>query len=136
MTKQNKSNNVTFKTLNIFNYFTTWIAIWFVLYLTKIFKYNPIIAYIFILYPTMYMLYIYVKNNKDNFTKRFIIIFFSIMTHYIPLIYLYMKYEIEFKIELIFIYLILMNLYLCYLKINKLNVNVIYTNIYFNNELI
>ena len=84
----------------------------------------------------MYMLYIYVKNNKDNFTKRFIIIFFSIMTHYIPLIYLYMKYEIEFKIELIFIYLILMNLYLCYLKINKLNVNVIYTNIYFNNELI
>ena len=136
MTKQNKSNNVTFKTLNIFNYFTTWIAIWFVLYLTKIFKYNPIIAYIFILYPTMYMLYIYVKNNKDNFTKRFIIIFFSIMTHYIPLIYLDMKYEIEFKIELIFIYLILMNLYLCYLKINKLNVNVIYTNIYFNNELI
>jgi len=129
-------STATFKNLNLLNYFTIWITIWFILFINNIVKYNPIIPYILIIYPTLYMLYVYIKENKDNNLKRIIIILVSILIHYVPLIYLYLNYEINIRVDIIIITLILINLYLIYVKYSNLDVNKIYNDIYLNNKLI
>lgn len=133
---KNKNIPLDFKNLNIFNYFTIWITIWFLLFINKNIKYNPIIPYISILYPTLYILYIYIKYNKDKLYKEFKIVILSILMHYVPLIYLYIYYKVEIKVTELFIYLIMINLYFIYLRINNLDINKIYSDIYFNNNLL
>ena len=129
-------NTATIRTLNLFNYFTIWITIWFILFTNNIVKYNPIIPYILIIYPTLYMLYMYIKNNNDSKLKQCIIILVSIIIHYVPLIYLYLNYETNIRVDVIIITLILINLYLIYVKHRGLDVNKIYNDIYLNNKLI
>ena len=128
-------STATFKNLNLLNYFTIWITIWFILFINNIVKYNPIIPYILIIYPTLYMLYVYIKDNKDTNLKRFITISASILMHYVPLIYLYLNYETNIRVDSIIITLILINLYLIYTKNKNLDMNKIYNDIYFNNKL-
>jgi len=129
-------STATFKNLNLLNYFTIWITIWFILFINNIIKYNPIIPYILIIYPTLYMLYVYIKNNNDSKLKQFIIILVSIIIHYVPLIYLYLNYETNIRVDVIIITLVLINLYLIYVKHRDLDVNKIYNDIYLNNKLI
>ena len=129
-------STATFKNLNLLNYFTIWITIWFILFINNIIKYNPIIPYILIIYPTLYMLYVYIKNNNDSKLKQFIIILVSIIIHYVPLIYLYLNYETNIRVDVIIITLVLKNLYLIYVKHRDLDVNKIYNDIYLNNKLI
>lgn len=129
-------NTATLGTLNLFNYFTIWITIWFILFTNNIVKYNPIIPYILIIYPTLYMLYMYIKNNNDSKLKQSIIILVSIIIHYVPLIYLYLNYETNIRVDVIIITLVLINLYLIYVKHRGLDVNKIYNDIYLNNKLI
>ena len=129
-------NTATIRTLNLFNYFTIWITIWFILFTNNIVKYNPIIPYILIIYPTLYMLYMYIKNNNDSKLKQSIIILVSIIIHYVPLIYLYLNYETNIRVDVIIITLVLINLYLIYVKHRGLDVNKIYNDIYLNNKLI
>lgn len=129
-------NTATIRTLNLFNYFTIWITIWFILFINNIIKYNPIIPYILIIYPTLYMLYVYIKNNNDSKLKQSIIILVSIIIHYVPLIYLYLNYETNIRVDVIIITLVLINLYLIYVKHRGLDVNKIYNDIYLNNKLI
>ncbi len=128
-------STATFKNLNLLNYFTIWITIWFILFINNIVKYNPIIPYILIIYPTLYMLYVYIKDNKDTNLKRFITISASILMHYVPLIYLYLNYETNIRVDSIIITLILINLYLIYTKNKNLDINKIYNDIYLNNKL-
>jgi hypothetical protein len=128
-------STATFKNLNLLNYFTIWITIWFILFINNIVKYNPIIPYILIIYPTLYMLYVYIKDNKDTNLKRFITISASILMHYVPLIYLYLNYETNIRVDSIIISLILLNFYLIYTKSKNLDMNKIYNDIYFNNKL-
>jgi len=129
-------STATFKNLNLLNYFTIWITIWFILFINNIIKYNPIIPYILIIYPTLYMLYVYIKNNNDSKLKQCIIILVSIIIHYVPLIYLYLNYETNIRVDVIIITLVLINLYLIYVKHRGLDVNKIYNDIYLNNKLI
>ena len=84
-------------------------------------------------------------NSVNNFIKYILnkklfssvlIITLSILTHYVPLVYLFLKYGTNFRIHELFIYLILMNLYLIYLKKKNLCVNKIYNYVYLKNELI
>tara|TARA_B100000900_G_scaffold416191_1_gene449889 strand:- start:10237 stop:10632 length:396 start_codon:yes stop_codon:yes gene_type:complete len=128
-------STATFKNLNLLNYFTIWITIWFILFINNIVKYNPIIPYILIIYPTLYMLYVYIKDNKDTNLKRFITISASVLMHYVPLIYLYLNYETNIRVDSIIITLILINLYLIYTKNKNLDINKIYNDIYLNNKL-
>ena len=55
--------------------------------------------------------------------------------HYVPLIYLYLNYETNIRVDSIIITLILINLYLIYTKNKNLDMNKIYNDIYFNNKL-
>ena len=81
------------------------------------------------------MLYVYIKDNKDTNLKRFITISASILMHYVPLIYLYLNYETNIRVDSIIITLILINLYLIYTKNKNLDINKIYNDIYLNNKL-
>ena len=81
------------------------------------------------------MLYVYIKDNKDTNLKRFITISASILMHYVPLIYLYLNYETNIRVDSIIISLILLNFYLIYTKSKNLDMNKIYNDIYFNNKL-
>jgi len=129
-------NTANLQNFYIFNYFTIWITIWFLLFINNIIKYNPFITYVAMIYPTLYILYMYIRYNNDNLYKQFVIITLSILTHYVPLVYLFLKYGTNFRIHELFIYLILMNLYLIYLKKKNLCVNKIYNDVYLKNELI
>ena len=133
---KDKNTTANLQNLNPFNYFTIWITIWFLLFINNIIKYNPFITYVAMIYPTLYMLYMYIRYNDDKLYKQFSVISFSLLTHYVPLIYLFLTYGVKFTIAELFIYLILMNLYLIYVKKNNLTVNKIYNDIYFKNELI
>ena len=84
-------NTATIETFHIFNYFTIWLLFWFILYILKIINNNPYLIYILMIYPTLIMLYEYLKYNNDNLRKKIIIISTSIITHYGPLIYLIHK---------------------------------------------
>ena len=133
---KDKNTTANLQNLNPFNYFTIWITIWFLLFINNIIKYNPFITYVAMIYPTLYILYMYIRYNNDNLYKQFVIITLSILTHYVPLVYLFLKYGTNFRIHELFIYLILMNLYLIYLKKKNLCVNKIYNDVYLKNELI
>ena len=110
-------NTANYKNFNIFNYFTTWCNIWFILYKLKIVNNNPLFAYVSMIIPTLYMLikYIKLKYTEDKFYKFIIIISTSIIMHYIPLIYLLYHNHNYFNIQILFISLILLNIYLCFI---------------------
>jgi hypothetical protein len=126
----------------MYEIFSYWIFIWFILYYIGLIKYNPlfilIVGYILTLGELIYM--IFMKISYYNFMKYFII---NIIIKFIPILLLLIKFNFQVNIKQIDIYisiLLILIYFLIMIMINKnpyiyykMMINT-YINTYINNN--
>ena len=108
----------------IYNCFSYWVYIWFVLYYFKLINISPIIVFILFLFLLTDLIN-YITNNK--FTNVVLVrIYIIILIHHIPLIYLIndlrnkTKKEKDIILKKILFYLVLIGIiYIIYLGIHN-----------------
>ena len=137
MSKDNKKEETsTITNINIINYYTIWCFIWYILFKLKIINYTPLYIYLLIFIPATVILIQYISISTDKLYKYYTIIILSIVFHYLPIVDLLKNHSPNIlTIEIVLINLILMNLYIALLNYQNLDVNKLYTDIYFNNKL-
>ena len=99
----------------ILNYYTLWVYYWFYLYQNNIIKYSPYHVYLLCIIHDLILL------KKKKITKLFLVrMYYIILMHYVPLFIL----KKDFSIESILFNIFLFSIYLSYLKINRLQINI------------
>ena len=112
--------------LYMYNFFSFWVYIWFVLYLLNIIKISPIIIFLLLIILLKDVITFFI-NYKDINYKIVIRIYCFTVMHHLPLIYLLYKLRYKTKNELNKIFksssillLILLLVYIVYLNINNM----------------
>lgn len=110
----------------IFYAFSLWAFVWFVLYKLNIIKLNPSILYIFLVIPISYLYINTLIKRKNDLDKLCLFILFTISDVF-PILYLIVYKEIKLEIESFIVSLILVLVYLLYIKYKKIDINELYT---------
>ena len=105
---------------------STWIFVWFVLYYLNLTKYNPSIAYVFLIIPILYLYVNTLLYRKNDVDKPYVILMFTIIDVLpLPLLLLNNKFELQFESFILFLVMIFS--YLVYIvKYRKININELY----------
>lgn len=105
---------------------STWIFVWFVLYYLNLTKYNPSIAYVFLIIPILYLYVNTLMYRKNDVDKPYVILMFTIIDVLpLPLLLLNNKFELQFESFILFLVMIFS--YLVYIvKYRKININELY----------
>ena len=119
-------NTATYKHYNLMHYFSFWCFIWFILYRLDIVKDNPFYIYALIFIPSIYMFTNYLKKAENNY-KKFIISVWLILVDYVPLIYLTYYKHFQYDLRLIFVNLIVLNVYLFIVFLTLLITKLLYS---------
>ena len=128
-------NTTNYKNLNLYNYFSFWVFTWFVLYKLNITKLHPFFPLMLIFIPSFYMFIKFYINSKFSL-KKILLCCSLIIIDYLPFLYLVYIKDIKITTESIFVTLILMNIYFFYIRQKNLDVNSIYNDAFFFNNLI
>tara|TARA_Y100000389_G_scaffold162754_1_gene165650 strand:- start:586 stop:1026 length:441 start_codon:yes stop_codon:yes gene_type:complete len=135
------NDNTTF--INIFNpinYYSFWALTWYILYKLKVINNSPLCIFFIIFIPSTYLLLMYIKYSTDNTITYVSKIIISSIAHYLPIIDLLRKQNVNFNkilnLEIILLNLVLINLYFSYLNHRDLDINKVYSDYYLNNKLI
>lgn len=110
----------------IFNIFSLWALLWFILYKLNITKLNPSILYIFLIIPITYLYINTLIKRKNDLDKLCLIILFT-LSDIFPIVYLIVYKEIKLEFKSFIVSLILVLVYLLYIKYNKIDINELYT---------
>ena len=115
---------------------STWIFIWFVLYYLNLTKYNPSIAYVFLIIPILYLYVNTLLYRKNDLDKVYIILIVTIIDILpLPLLLLNNKFELQFESFILLIIIIFS--YLTYIvKYRKIDINELYKYYLFNYKII
>ena len=105
---------------------STWIFVWFVLYYFNLTKYNPSIAYVFLIIPILYLYVNTLLYRKNDVDKPYVILMFTIIDVLpLPLLLLNNKFELQFESFILFLVMIFS--YLVYIvKYRKIDINELY----------
>lgn len=105
---------------------STWIFVWFVLYYLNLTKYNPSIAYVFLIIPILYLYVNTLLYRKNDVDKPYVILMFTIIDVLpLPLLLLNNKFELQFESFILFLVMIFS--YLVYIvKYRKIDINELY----------
>tara|TARA_B100000401_G_C52559410_1_gene602526 strand:+ start:61 stop:429 length:369 start_codon:yes stop_codon:yes gene_type:complete len=105
---------------------STWIFVWFVLYYLNLTKYNPSIAYVFLIIPILYLYVNTLLYRKNDIDKPYVILMFTIIDVLpLPLLLLNNKFELQFESFILFLVMIFS--YLVYIvKYRKIDINELY----------
>lgn len=109
-----------------YNLISTWIFVWFVLYYLNLTKYNPSIAYVFLIIPILYLYVNTLLYRKNDVDKPYVILMFTIIDVLpLPLLLLNNKFELQFESFILFLVMIFS--YLVYIvKYRKIDINELY----------
>lgn len=118
--------------MNLLYIFSTWIFFWFLLFYLKLTKFNPSIAYVFLIIPILYLYVNTILYRKNDLDKGFILFCFTI-TDLVPIVILLMnnKFKLEFNSFILLLVMIL--IYLIYtVQYRKIDINELYKYYLFN----
>ncbi len=115
------------------NLFSTWAFCWFLLYYFKFTKFNPSMIYVFLFIPITYLVINTIIKRRNDKDKILIILGF-LLIDILPIIYLIMTNNIKLEFRSLVIALIMMLVYLFYIKYNGIDINKVYYEYIFNNK--
>lgn len=120
---------------NSINFFSLWGFIWFILFYLKMTDFNPSILYIFLFIPIVYLISNVILHQKNDKNKVFILICFFI-TDIFPIIYLILNNRVVLQFKSFILAIILLLIYLIYMKNNRIDINKVYAYFVFNKKYI
>lgn len=113
--------------LIIFNYYSHWIIIWFLLFMTGIIKANPFLLLLIAFFVSLSFIYYLYKNNFINY-NYYRLIFFIFLFKFFPLIIIIYYNLVSITENDIIATIALTMSYLIFLKLNNKNFIDIYSN--------
>ena len=101
----------------IFNYFSYWIFIWYILYVFNLIKYNPKIGLLFSLVANILLLILMIFY-KTTIHLVFLLLLVILFEKIIPL---YTIWNTKIRLQDIYFFVILFSIYIAWIIINKQN---------------